>query len=214
MTKKEIEVQYPKQTFYQKDYLFSLFTNKTDNQTIQIKQQLYSNPTLHYLLNAKIEDIENPFDEKQNDTADILVVKDNFYEIIDIKTRNVSKSAQPPNIISAFKLAQVCAKMLDNKEFDNFTINYFEIDWMLNNDKLICNEIHFACLFKAHPNDLYINWAAAMQIQFHVSDLDQSFNGTMKSWAKLYLKHFVIQAKKRADDMIKKFVKPFEKYID
>lgn len=53
-----------------------------------------------------------------------------------------------------------------------------------------------------------------MQIQFHVSDLDQSFNGTMKSWAKLYLKHFVIQAKKRADDMIKKFVKPFEKYIE
>jgi len=52
------------------------------------------------------------FDEKQNDTADILVVKDDFYEIIDIKTRNISKSAQPPNIISAFKLAQVCAKML------------------------------------------------------------------------------------------------------
>jgi Restriction endonuclease HincII len=33
-----------------------------------------------------------------------LVVKDNFYEIIDIKTRNLSKSAQPPNIISAFTI--------------------------------------------------------------------------------------------------------------
>lgn len=140
-------------------------------------------------------------------------MKDDFYEIIDIKTRNVSKSAQPPNIISAFKLAQVCAKMLDNKEIDDFTINYFEIDWLLDNDKLVCCDTHFACLFKAQPSDLYINWAAAMQIQFHVQNLDQSFNGTMESWAKSYLKHFVTQAKKRADDMITKFVEPFEKYI-
>jgi type II restriction enzyme len=36
----------------------------------------------------------------------------------------------------------------------------------------------------------------------------------MKSWAKAYLKHFVAQAKKRSDDMITKFVKPFEKYVD
>ncbi|OJV30523.1 MAG: restriction endonuclease [Bacteroidetes bacterium 37-13] len=215
----EIKKQFPKNTFRQYEYLNDLFSKNPEVIGFEARQALFNSPTVLFLLsrgkNATDKwSIENPFDEKQNDTADILVVKDNFYEIIDIKTRNVSKSAQPPNIISAFKLAQVCAKMLDNKEFDNFTINYFEIDWMLNNDKLICNEIHFACLFKAHPNDLYINWAAAMQIQFHVSDLDQSFNGTMKSWAKLYLKHFVIQAKKRADDMIKKFVKPFEKYIE
>ncbi|HRN94765.1 MAG TPA: HincII family type II restriction endonuclease [Chitinophagales bacterium] len=215
----EIKKQFPKNTFRQYEYLNDLFSKNPEVIGFEARQALFNSPTVLFLLsrgkNATDKwSIENPFDEKQNDTADILVVKDNFYEIIDIKTRNVSKSAQPPNIISAFKLAQVCAKMLDNKEFDNFTINYFEIDWMLNNDKLICNEIHFACLFKAQPNDLYINWAAAMQIQFHVSDLDQSFNGTMKSWAKLYLKHFVIQAKKRADDMIKKFVKPFEKYIE
>jgi Restriction endonuclease HincII len=52
-----------------------------------------------------------------------------------------------------------------------------------------------------------------MQIQFHVCDLDQIFRGSMEFWAKTYLKHFVKQAKKRADDMIEKFVKPFEKYI-
>lgn len=52
-----------------------------------------------------------------------------------------------------------------------------------------------------------------MQIQFHVSDLDQSFSGTMQKWAREYLKHFVTQAKKRANDMINKFVKPFEKYL-
>ncbi len=44
----------------------------------------------------------------------MLVVKDEFFDIIDIKTRNISKKAQAPNIISSYKLAQVCAKMIDN----------------------------------------------------------------------------------------------------
>jgi type II restriction enzyme len=46
-----------------------------------------------------------------------------------------------------------------------------------------------------------------------VRDLEQTFSGTTEEWAKSYLKHFVKQAKKRANDMIEKFVKPFEKYI-
>ncbi|HRI26764.1 MAG TPA: HincII family type II restriction endonuclease, partial [Chitinophagales bacterium] len=126
---------------------------------------------------------------------------------------NLAKSAQPPNIISAFKLAQVCAKMFDNQEFDSFTINYLQIDWKLDHDKLIYNDAHVAYLFKCNPANLYINWAAAMQIQFHVSDLDQNYTGSMEDWAKSYLVHFVAQARRRADDMVTRFVKPFEKYI-
>lgn len=214
----QIKKQFPKYTFRQYEYLNDLFSKNPNVIGFEGRQALFNSPTVLFLLsrgkNATDKwSIDNPFDEKQNDTADILVVKDGFYEIIDIKTRNTLKSAQSPNIISAFKLAQVCAKMLDNKEFDNFTIYYFEIDWELQKDKLVCQNAHFACLFKASPKNLYINWAAAMQIQFHVCDLDQTFKGTMKEWSKLYLKHFVVQAKKRADDMIIKFVKPFEKYI-
>jgi len=52
-----------------------------------------------------------------------------------------------------------------------------------------------------------------MQIQFHVSNLKENFYGTKEEWAREYLKHFVEQAKKRAEDMIERFVKPFEKYI-
>jgi type II restriction enzyme len=213
-----IKEQFSKNTFRQYEYLNDLYSKNPDIIGFDARQELFNSPTVLFLLsrgkNATDKwSIENPFEEKQNDTADILVVKDKFYELIDIKTRNISKSAQPPNIISAYKLAQLCAKMLDNREFDNFTINYFEIDWLLENDKLICKDAHFGCLFNANPADLYINWAAAMQIQFHVCDLDQTFNGTREQWAKKYLKHFVTQAKKRADDMITKFVKPFEKYI-
>ena len=214
----EIKKKFPKNTFRQFEFLNDLYTKNSAIIGFEARQALFDSPTVHFLLSRGKDATEkwssdNPFDEKQNDTADILVVKDGFYEIIDIKTRNIGKSAQPPNIISAYKLAQVCAKMIDNQEFTIFSINYFEVDWVLENDKLRCTDAHFVNLFKANPQQLYINWAAAMQIQFHVSDLEQDFEGSMKEWAKVYLSHFISQARKRADYMIIKFVKPFEKYV-
>ncbi|MDR1810470.1 MAG: HincII family type II restriction endonuclease [Prevotella sp.] len=214
----EIQKQLPNNTYRQYEYLNDLYRKNPDIIGFNARQALFNSPTVLFLLsrgkNATDKwNIDNPFEEKQNDTADILVVKENFYELIDIKTRNISKSAQAPNIISAYKLAQLCAKMIDNAEFDNFAINYFEIDWLLENDELVCKDAHFGYLFNADPADLYINWAAAMQIQFHVCNLDQTFKGSKEQWAAAYLKQFVSQAKKRADDMILKFVKPFEKYI-
>lgn len=215
----EIKKQFPKKTFRQFEYLNDLFYKNVDTVGFEARQALFTSPSLVFLLsrgkNATNQwSIENPFEEKQNDTADILLVSNGFYELIDIKTRNISKSAQPPNIISAYKLAQLCAKMLDNQDFNKFSINYFEIDWVLKNDNLVCQDAHFVNLFKANPENLYINWAAAMQIQFHVCDLPQNYKETVEIWAKSYLKHFINQAKKRANDMIIKFVKPFEKYID
>lgn len=214
----EIKKQFPKNTFRQFEYLNDLYTQNSAIIGYEAREKLFKSPSVHFLL-ARGKDVtqkwssDNLFDEKQNDTADILVVKDGSYELIDIKTRNLSKSAQAPNIMSAYKLAQVCAKMLDNREFNNFTINYFEIDWELDNQKLVCKDAHFVDLFKCDPNKLYINWAVAMQLQFHVCDLDQEFESGMEEWAKVYLKHFISQAKKRASDMITRFVKPFEKYI-
>ncbi len=128
----EIKKQFPKNTFRQYEYLNDLFSKNPTVIGFEVRQALFNSPTVLFLLsrgkNATDKwSVENPFDEKQNDTADILVVKNGFYEIIDIKTRNVSKSAQPPNIISAFKLAQVCARMLDNKEFNSFTINFLRL---------------------------------------------------------------------------------------
>lgn len=215
----EIKSQFPSKTFRQYEYLNNLFTKNLDATSVAARNNLFNSPTVLFLLsrgkNATDKwSIETPFEEKQNDTADILVVKNGKYEIIDIKTRNMSKTAQSPNIISAYKLAQLCAKMIDNEDYDTFTINYFEIDWDLEAEKLFCKNANNSNLFKATPKNLYINWAAAMQVQFHVCDLDQNFRGDMKQWAKEYLKHFVTQARKRSEDMITKFVKPFEKYID
>ena len=215
----EIKKQLPVNTFRQYEYLNDLYSRNPEIIGVKARQELFNSPSVLFLLSRGKEatkkwTLENPFDEKQDDTADILVVKDGFYEVIDIKTRNLSKTAQAPNIISSFKLAQLCAIMLDNKEFDDLSINYFEVDWILEEDKLVCKNAHFVSLFKSVPENLYINWAAAMQIQFHVCNLDQEFNGTIEEWCKSYLKHFVTQVYRRSNYMIEKYAKPFEKYID
>lgn len=215
----EIKKQFPQNTFRQFEYLNDLYTKNPTVIGHEARQALFNSPSVLFLLSRGKNStdkwsIENPFEEKQNDTADILVVKDDFYEIIDVKTRNISKTAQPPNIISAFKLAQVCAKILDNEEYHSFTIHYVEVDWELQDNELVCVKAYYSNLFKAKPTELYINWAAAMQIQFNVFELNQDFEGDLQVWAKQYLKHFTTQAKKRADDMIVKFVQPFEKYLD
>lgn len=214
----EISKQLKGHTFRQYEYLNDLYSKNPSVISYKERLALFNSPSVLFLLSRGKDatskwSVENLFEEKQDDTADILVVKDDFYEIIDIKTRNMSKTAQAPNIISSFKLAQLCAIMLDNKEFGEFSINYFEVDWLLKEDKLECVATFHANLFKADPSTLYINWAAAMQVQFHVCNLDQSFTGSDEEWAKQYLKHFVAQVYRRSQYMIEKYAKPFEKYI-
>jgi hypothetical protein len=215
----EIKKQLPGCTFRQYEYLNDLFLRNPKTISNEARRSLFDSPNVLYLLSrgsdaTKKWSSDNQFEEKQDDTADILVCKDGFYELIDVKTRNLSKLAQAPNIISALKLANLCSIMLDNQDFDNISINYFEVDWKLEENFLVCKDAHFANLFKTTPGGLYINWAAAMQIQFHVCDLDQQYKGTIEEWAKSYLKHFVKQVYKRSAYMIDKYAKPFEKYID
>ena len=75
-------------------------------------------------------------------------------------------------MVSCFDIYDII-KTIFIEEFDNIDIDYIEIDWSEENNKLKCVNAHHGNLFMANPQHLYINWAAAMQIQFHVSDLDQ-----------------------------------------
>ena len=144
---------FPYKTFRQYEYLNFLFSNNLNATGFEERNRLFNSPTVMFLLSRGKDvtnkwSLDNLFEEKQNDTADILVVEGDFFEIIDIKTRNISKNAQAPNIISAYKLAQVCAKMIDNKEFEKFNITYIEIDWILEDDFLVCKDVHYISLFK------------------------------------------------------------------
>lgn len=213
-----LKKEYSKNIFKQFEFLNDIYLKNPQVITVTDRYDLLDSPTALFLLSrgekaTREWSPENIFEEKQNDTADILFYKEGHYDMIDVKTRNIEKSAQAPNIISAYKLAKTCANMIDNEEYDKININYIEIDWKVEDDNLKCLNAHHACLFKANPETLYINWAAAMQIQFHVCDLDQSWMGNMEEWAKHYIKVFVESAQRRCDKMRDDYITPFLKYI-
>ncbi len=216
---KLLKDEYPSNIYKQYEFLNDLYRKNPCTITVEDRYALFDSPVALFLLSrgdkaTKEWDIDNPFAEKQNDTADILWHKDGNFSIIDIKTRNISKNAQAPNIISSYKLAKMCACMIDNNDFDSIGINYIEIDWKEDGENLKCVNAHWKDLFKSDPSNLYINWAAAMQIQFHVCELSQDFNGTIEEWARTYIKTFVKSAEYRCQNMYNKYVLPFKKYID
>ena len=213
-----LKAKYPTKIFKQFEYLNDVYLRHPKHITVEQRYALFNSPTALFLISRGDKATRdwsptNIFEEKQNDTADILYYDNGFYDIIDVKTRNKSKAAMAPNIISAYKLAQMCALMIDNEEYDNINIDYVEIDWVENKGELKSVDAHHGDLFKANPATLYINWAAAMQIQFHVCDLDQSWTQSREKWAREYLKVFVKSAEHRCDRMRERYIIPFLKYI-
>lgn len=213
-----IKKLYPETTFRQYEFLNKLYSDNPNATSAEERGALITPGALARLLNrgenaTKSWSPSNQFEEKQNDTADILVIEDDFFNIIDVKTFNAEKDGQPPNIISAYKLATMCANMLKTNVFDSHKITYVGITWKLDNGNLKCTDVSVKELFKAKPETLYINWSAAMQLQFHVDSLDQTYPSDVQQWCTDYLGTYVKQAKGRASTMITKFSDPFEKYL-
>jgi len=213
-----LKEKFPGKTYRQYEFLNKLYLENPKVILATRRMWLIKQPALAFLLNrgaASVNDWspENQFDEKQNDTADILIVEKDFVNIIDVKTFNKAKNGQPPNIISAYKLAKMCGYMLESKIFDSHDITYVGITWEIEKPGLECKDVSIKQLFKTDPQGLYINWAAALQIQFHVEKLDQSYNGSIEEWCLNYLDHFVKQADARTDTMVKKFEEPFRKFL-
>ena len=210
---------YPDCIFKQYECLNDIYLRNPKHITVEQRYALMDSPVVLFLLSrgnkaTKEWSPSHVFEEKQDDTADILYYENGSYDLIDVKTRNSNKSAMPPNIISAYKIAKMCALMIDNEDYNNINIDYIEIDWVENEDCLEAIKAHHGNLFRANPETLYINWSAALQIQFHVCDLDQSWKGSHEEWARRYLKTFVHSAENRCQKMRNEYITPFLKYID
>ena len=210
---------YSANIFYQYEFLNDLYRSNPTVITAKDRYSLFQSPTVMFLLSRGVKETEewrpeNVFSEKQNDTADILFHNEGYFDLIDIKTTDRNKKGQPPNIISAYKLAKTCALMIDNADYDSFDMHYVSLDWEEQDDKLVCREVHYADLFKENPADLYINWAAALQIQFFVKELKQNWILPREAWAHSFILHFVKSAMQRSIKMKDDYVSPFVKYID
>jgi type II restriction enzyme len=212
-----LKIRYPQKIYKQFEYLNSLYKKNLNAKTIEEKKKLLS-PTIEFMISRGISttqnwSVDNQFLDKQNDTADIIYVEKNKFNILDVKTTNIDKLAQPPNIISSLKLANICKSLLTNEDDEKLEINYIGIHWKQKKETLNIVKINVIDLFKITPSNLYINWAAALQIQFHISKVDQNFASKKKDWAKEYLKNFVDSAKRRIIKQKKDYVDVFLPFI-
>jgi hypothetical protein len=215
---KFIQKRYPGKTYRQFELLNKLYSQNPQALGVPNRWALVKPAALAYLLNrgtdaTKNWSLENQFVEKQNDTADIIVL-DKPIHIIDIKTYNSSMKGQPPNIISAYKLAKMCLMMINDETFNTHDVTYVGVVWKLDGENLVCSQAVVKELFKINPVSLYINWAAAMQIQFHVHEVDQAYTGSVEAWCRSYIEHFASMAELRVKVMTKKFVDPFIEVLE
>ena len=215
---KILKEKYPDITFRQYEYLNHLYLSNSKATTYEQRIALIESPTVAFLLSRGKDMTENwnpkkQFEEKQDDTADILVINNHFFNIIDIKTFNMDKRGQPPNIISSLKLANMCKIMLENNSFDTHDITYVGLSWNIEGNNLKCRAVSIKELFKSDPQSLYINWSAALQIQFHVEKLGQQYTGSIREWCRTYLRHFIEKAKGRIGSMLENWIKPFELFL-
>jgi hypothetical protein len=151
---------------------------------------------------------KSKFDEKQNDTAETVILADANLQtlalpitLIDVKTQDAGKCAQPPNIISAEKVADACLRAISESPSCSprlaFDIVYVSVKWTASKTHLRCESLRVISLVKIPPTDCYINWVAAQQIQFQPDTISQSFAGSGIEWARAYLKHFVASLEAR-----------------
>lgn len=206
--------------FLQSDYLNRLYAANPQAKTAAERWALVPAESLRLLVNRgeKVTQewsANNMFKEKQNDTADLVVegVPPKIH-IVDVKTKNLNIKGQPPNIISSLKLATMAASMIDHKDQDSFDIVYVGVSWEEVQGSLVCKAASAIDLFKINPSSLYINWSAALQIQFHIQDVGQDYSSDRSKWAKDFLVHFVDGAKRRVAKMESDWIKKFSAYID
>ena len=158
---------------------------------------------------------DNQFDYKQGDFADMLILDTEMnMNIIDVKTTNLGKKAQPPNIMSALRLAKICRSMLSLEEFDRFSITYVGIGWRDYGETLVCEDVNIIDLFKIQPSSLYINFTAALQIQFKLDTVNQAFTDTKKQWCVEYLQHFIFSHEERTKSFYRDNILPFVEVLE
>ena len=220
-----IRDRYPDRTYRQFEALNAVLAANPKARTFEERRDLLGPPALSMLLvrgHQVMRDWapDNLFDEKQDDTADVIVLASRAPDLmvptvhlVDVKAHSLDKRGMPQNIISARKVAKMCRAMIDSRAFDSHDITYVGVDRELQEDELVAGDCAVVELFEVPPEQLYINWAAATQIQFRVGGLDQSFGEGVEAWCFAYIRHFVKSAEERITKSQKDFIDAYAAYL-
>lgn len=190
------------------ELLNEVFLNNPECRSADDRRGLLGPESLQQLLSRgdgpnKSWGANRQFVEKQNDTAETVILprkgsrvetwRGTCVTLIDVKTKNRNKNSQPPNIISARKLVKACQIAIDHGHRNPFDLVYVGIGWNERNRRLVCSDTTVVSLFRSDPDNLYINWVAASQIQFHPSELDQSFSLSKLTWCERFVESYLRQ---------------------
>lgn len=161
------------------------------------------------------------FTEKQDDTAESIILptkslrirpaSDKPLTLIDVKTQDADVKSRPPNIISARKLLNACIMAINERQQFSFDIVYIGVRWRKTKASLDCVDAEAVPLVKVDPTEMYINWSAGRQIQFHPIQVKASFTGSTLEWAAAFLDHYSRKLRPRLVKELKT-LKDLEKY--
>lgn len=204
----KLEERFPHRAFRHYEALNQHLLNYSRRLDKELKNIQFGSSSLHFLVARGKSALQkwspdNRFEEKQNDTAESVVFSDahSYFDspwvsLIDVKSQRADQKSQAPNIISAVKMSKLAKIVLTHPEEPiNFEILYAGIKFMPENEGsnkvLRCTETRVVDLMKVNPAMLYINWAAATQIQFHPIEINQSFSGSQQEWFISYLQTYI-----------------------
>jgi len=114
---------------------------------------------------------------KQEDTPDIIIGLSQPV-FLNIKSHNLEKKSRPPNIMSAKKLLDLFAWITSQNPsnrtsiLENIALLFVGVSWRQENHEIKFKSIEVRDLFALDLDQLpTINFDAAIQIQWHVSDM-------------------------------------------
>jgi type II restriction enzyme len=155
LVSEQLRVSFRGRTYRHFELLNHLFANSPRLTTSEGRNSLLGPPSLQGLLRRgkKVTNEwtkKRQFSEKQNDTAETIILPSRKLEIrsnggkplilVDVKTQNNDKRSQPPNIISANKVANFCRAALEFEDRLAFRIFYVAIKWQASKSRLTCSD--------------------------------------------------------------------------
>lgn len=175
---------------------------------------IFGNEAIDYLVNPGNKALshwpEKIVPGRQSDTADIVLFSDSaLFDgssvfLIDVKSHDFGKNSQPPNIMSARKLAKVAEICLSKNIDPNFSLYYIDLGYRKEDAGVVVEDVRMVDMMKIPPLDyngkgkpLYINWSAAIQVQFRPSEVSQDFELSQKDWLAIFMKNYTSQKRDR-----------------
>lgn len=175
---------------------------------------IFGNEAIDYLVNPGKKALSNwpgkIVPGRQSDTADIVLFSDSaLFDglsvfLIDVKSHDFGKNSQPPNIMSARKLAKVAEICLSKNIDPNFSLYYIDLGYRKKDAGVVVEDVRMVDMMKIPPLDyngkgkpLYINWSAAIQVQFRPSEVSQEFQLSQKDWLAVFMKNYASQKRDR-----------------